>query len=240
MRIKTNLVKSINTVPNISDHEGAIVVDSAITPTINMKPQRTIHLFSKADWSSMHKEIELFSEHFLNSYYEHSLNDNWNSIKNAIFSSVEKHVPQRKASNKKKHPWITTDLIRKSRKKHRMFKKSRQTKNPGHIEKFKKFKKELQKEIKKAKTSYINQTVIQGLEEGNTKAFYKYIKSLRTDNLGLAPLKSGATLVTQPQEKAELLLNEFSSVFTKEELTSIPWLGPASAKIPPLGPNYQQ
>ena len=30
---RPGLVKSINTVPNISDHEGAIVVDSAITPT---------------------------------------------------------------------------------------------------------------------------------------------------------------------------------------------------------------
>ena len=67
----------------------------------------------------------------------------------------------------------------------------------------------------------------------------KYIKSLRTDNLGLAPLKSGATLVTTPHGKAELLLNEFSSVFTKEEVTSIPWLGPARAKIPALTINSE-
>ena len=57
------------------------------------------------------------------------------------------------------------------------------------------------------------------------------------DNLGLAPLKSGASLVTAPQEKAELLLNEFSSVFSNEDVTAIPWLGPASAKIPNLTIN---
>ena len=136
------LVKSINTVPNISDHEGAIVVDSAITPVLNKKTQRTIHLFSKADWNNMRKEIELFSEKFINTHLDHTVNENWISIKNAIFSTIENHVPQRKVSTKKKHPWITTDLIRKSRKKHRMFKKSRLTKNPIHIEKYKKIQKE--------------------------------------------------------------------------------------------------
>ena len=47
----------------------------------------------------------------------------------------------------------------------------------------------------------------------------------------MAPLKSKATLDTDPHDKAEILLNEFSSVFTIEDVTSIPWLGPAINKI---------
>ena len=41
------LVKSINTVPNISDHEGAIVVDSAITPVVNKKHKEPFTYFPK-------------------------------------------------------------------------------------------------------------------------------------------------------------------------------------------------
>ena len=54
---------------------------------------------------------------------------------------------------------------------------------------------------------------------------------VKTGSTGLAPLKSTTTLVTDPQEKAEILLNEFSSVFTVEDTNSIPWLGPAKNQI---------
>ena len=54
---------------------------------------------------------------------------------------------------------------------------------------------------------------------------------MKNDNVGLAPLKKGVDLVTDPQKKAEILLDEFSSVFTKEDQSSIPWLGPAKHKI---------
>ena len=51
------------------------------------------------------------------------------------------------------------------------------------------------------------------------------------DNIGLPPLKSTNTLVTSALDKATILLNEFSSVFTREDTTFIPWLGPAQYKI---------
>ena len=69
------------------------------------------------------------------------------------------------------------------------------------------------------------------MEQGNTKPFYRYVKSLKNDNTGLSSLKKGTKLVTSAQHKADLLLEEFSSVFTKEDTESIPWLGPAKSKI---------
>ena len=87
------------------------------------------------------------------------------------------------------------------------------------------------REVKQARSDYLNNQVLDGLESGNTKLFYRYIKSLKNDNTGLAPLKSGAKLVTASQEKADILLEEFSSVFTKEDTDFIPWQGPASQKI---------
>ena len=69
------------------------------------------------------------------------------------------------------------------------------------------------------------------MEQGNTKPFYRYVKALKKENSGLAPLKVGGKLVTSPQQKADVLLEEFSSVFTQEDKESIPWLGPALKTI---------
>ena len=38
--------------------------------------------------------------------------------------------------------------------------------------------------------------------------------------------------MTDPLQKAEIMLEEFSSVFTHEDTEAIPWLGPAKKKMP--------
>ena len=42
----------------------------------------------------------------------------------------------------------------------------------------------------------------------NRFLFFKYIKSLKYVNIGIAPLKSGADLVTEPLRKGEIMLEE--------------------------------
>ena len=99
---------------------------------------------------------------------------------------------------------------------------------------FKSFKKLVERKVRQARTDYLNNQVFGGLEDGNTKPFYRYIKSLKSESTGLASLKEGSDLVTSPQQKAEILLDEFSSVFTSEDKDSIPWLGTADTKIDKL------
>ena len=47
------LAKSVDTVPSISDHGGAIVVDSNILAVLNEKMPMKACIFSKAQWNSM-------------------------------------------------------------------------------------------------------------------------------------------------------------------------------------------
>lgn len=55
----------------------------------------------------------------------------------------------------------------------------------------------------------------EGLRNNNTKPFWNYAKSKREDNIGIAPLKSKGKLVSNPKERAELLVDQYQSVFTK-------------------------
>ena len=41
--------------------------------------------------------------------------------------------------------------------------------------------------MRKAEWEYINNTITQGLQTNNSKPFWKYIKSRKQDNIGVAP-----------------------------------------------------
>ena len=51
------LAKSVDTVPSISDHDGAIVVDSNILAVLNQKTPMKACIFSKAQWNSMKTDV---------------------------------------------------------------------------------------------------------------------------------------------------------------------------------------
>jgi hypothetical protein len=58
---------------------------------------------------------------------------------------------------------------------------------------------------------------MEGLENNNPKTFWKYIKSRKQDNIGVAPLKTNGQLVNDSKGKAEILMRQFKSVFTREQ-----------------------
>jgi hypothetical protein len=56
----------------------------------------------------------------------------------------------------------------------------------------------------------------------NRKKLFSFIKSLRTDNSGVAPLIKGGQLVADTKQKANILNEQFQSVFTTESMDNIP------------------
>ena len=53
---------------------------------------------------------------------------------------------------------------------------------------------------------------------------WSYVKSKRTDHCGIAPLKQDEKTFTTPKDKAEIFNNYFSSVYTSEDVSTIPTL----------------
>ena len=62
-------------------------------------------------------------------------------------------------------------------------------------------------------------------EEGKPKRFWSYIKSLRCDNSGVAPLLKDGILQCESSTKANMLNDQFASVFTHENTSELPDLG---------------
>ena len=185
------LVKATSTVPSISDHDGAIVVDSDILPVQNKKAPRKVFVFSKAHWNKMKKDVIDFTRSFVDMYKSRSVDDNWNSIKDCINNTMSAHIPTKMTTRKNHKPWLTTDIKRMTRKKHRLYRRAKQTGKAEHIQKFQAVKKRCSKQVKRARVDFINKKVMSGLEDGNTKPFWSYIKSLRQEGLGIPSLKVG-------------------------------------------------
>ena len=73
----------------------------------------------------------------------------------------------------------------------------------------------------------------ESLEQKNSKPLWRYIKSKRQDGNGVSPLKQNGQLHSDSRRKAEILNNQFCSVFTSEDTTNIPKLtGPPNTEMP--------
>jgi hypothetical protein len=68
----------------------------------------------------------------------------------------------------------------------------------------------------------VSTNIIDGLNNNNTKPFWKYVKSKRQESGGIPPLKKRTNLISDRKGKAELLLNQFKSVFTKPTNNDLP------------------
>ena len=143
-------------------------------------------------------------------------------------------------SSRFNQPWVNRKVKRLSRQKQRTYNQARSCRNPQKKArtwvKYNNLKKRMQKACNDAYDTYINNIICADLKS-NPKRFWSHISSNRSDNNGVAPLRgsSGATY-TGSRDKANLLNNQFCSVFNKaEEPNSLPDLGPSP--FPPIPPT---
>jgi hypothetical protein len=67
-------------------------------------------------------------------------------------------------------------------------------------------------------------------KDNNSKKFWKYIKSRNQDTMGIGTLKNNGVLAETAEQKAEMLNNQFTSVFTTENTTNMPSKGTSQFK----------
>ena len=75
------------------------------------------------------------------------------------------------------------------------------------------------------------------MDSEDSKSFWRYVRSRRKDNTGVQPLKVAGKLLTDDQDKAQALSDQFESVFTKEDLdpNSMPSMtGEPYPEMPPI------
>ena len=123
-------------------------------------------------------------------------------------------------------PWITRQLKRLARKKSRSYKKAKQSDDPRDWQQYKTLKKQMQFDCRQTHQKYVDDMIC-GDMANNPNKFWSYIKSKRCDNTGVASLLSDGKLHSDSISKTRLLNEQFSSVFTRANTSSLPNLGPS-------------
>jgi hypothetical protein len=87
-----------------------------------------------------------------------------------------------------------------------------QARKTGNWNNFRHFQKECKRAFRRAEWKYVNEFIQEGLENNNTKPFWRYVKSRKQDKIGVSPLKSNGQLLSDGKSKAEA---HFSGVFMR-------------------------
>ena len=225
---KPNLTKSVHVIPGLSDHE-AVCADCDIQARTHKKPPRKIHQWSKADWAKIKADLCSYRDKFLEQCHSRSVEDNYADFKAQVNSLLDKYVPTKKASTRLNTPWLTGSLRRMCRKKRRLYVRARKSHRKSHWEHHKAFKKDTLKALRRQRWSYINDLLQVGLDKGDSRPLWGYLRSQRQDNMGVSPLKDGGILHSNSLSQATILNNQFKSVFNDVEQGEIPRL---------YGPDY--
>ena len=211
-----SLVNKVNIVSGISDHD-IVIMDSSIKPKFNKKKSRKVYRFTDENIASVRRGLELLNTKFLKSNpHFNSVDKNWSFFKTSIQQVVEKYVPSKMTSTRYHLPWMDKNLKKLSSNKHKLYNRAKSTGKSEDWDKFKLVKHQCQKERRASHNQYVADLLKTSYEEKTSKKFWKYIKSRKTDNVEVQPLRSEGKLHSDDKDKAEILNKQFKSVFTKD------------------------
>ena len=93
-------------------------------------------------------------------------------------------IPTKLSSKRFKLPWFNRELKRLCRKKSRKYKKAKRSGKEHHWKEYKEFQKHVQSKLTEGRWDYINRFLQIGLETGNKKPFWKYLRYKNKKILG--------------------------------------------------------
>jgi hypothetical protein len=135
----------------------------------------------------------------------------------SLNDAIDTHVPSKMTRTKERPPWISAETKRLLRKQKELFMKQRGCAMASRAaQQYRSLKAFTQRSIRKSYWQYVEKTVTE-TDDGEMKTdkkFWKYVKHQRQDAQGVAPLKNNGKLEDDPVKKANILNNQFQSVFS--------------------------
>ena len=145
----------------------------------------------------------------------------WNILKYEIESIIDKFVPFQKQGKRCRKKHLSKEAIRKIMLKQTMWTVYRCTRNEEDYANYKEALNAATTEIRQSKRSYEQKLACN--IKNDSKSFYAYVRSKQNVQDKVGPLEDSAgNIISQGFLMAEDLNGYFSSVFTKEDISSLP------------------
>ena len=144
-----------------------------------------------------------------------SVDENYQFFKETITTVINDHISQKKLSSRWSLPWLNNSIKRMIRKKQRLYNKAKRTGNATDWRNFKIIRKQIKSQLTTAHDEYVADLLSFSKDYSTnkpvpTKRFWSYIKSKKSHDVGIGPLKENGVEITDSIGKANLLSQQFN------------------------------
>ena len=222
-----SVVHNSQVIPGISkDGHHAVYVELDVSLTRRTQKPRKLFAYKKANWEEMKNDMKIAGDKIIDETTEDTpVDEILEKFSIALEENTLKHIPTRMSKPKQRPPWITLEVKRLLRKQKKLFDKQKgcayASRASQHYRSLKAF---TQREIRKAYWQYVEDIITDKDDEsppGSNKNFWRFIKHQKQEAQGVAPLKSKGKMVDDPVAKANILNNQFQSVFSSRTPLSL-------------------
>ena len=215
---RMDLISDLQYLAPVGKSDHATLLYKLKSNTRSNDPKVSNFNYYKGNYTAMKEEIASIDwEDILSSW---DIDDCWEVFEKTIISSIEKNIPSSSSRPKRKR-WLNKDAEQTVRNKKRCYNRYSKKKSQQALEEYKQARNratQLTREARKAHESGIANNIAD-----NPKEFWAYVKSQTGTGAGIAPITTpDGALASNPTDKAQTLNDFFASVFTREDLASIP------------------
>ena len=179
--------------------------------------------YDKGDYDKMKEELA--SVDWETTLKDRSIDEMWCYIRDRVNDLVQKHIPRKEVKTGKIHKplWMTYKALKAVKRKYNSWKKYTRTSQNTDYEEYKQCRNQATKEIRRARKNF-EKKLSENLKE-DTKSFWGYTNSGVKVKIPVGELeRQDGTVASNDQEKADVLNDFFTSVFTEEDQSHIPRL----------------
>ena len=199
-----------------SDH--ATIHFDIVCP-IQVNTQEAKYNYYKGNYDEFRKDLQDLE--LVDKLESLSTQQGWDLVQHKMEGLIERHIPKKKYLNKKSVPWFNRDVRLAVMEKRKAWGKYRRNKSLDNWENFTRKRKVVSNVVDGSKNQYEEKIAIDS--KHNPKGFWSYVKKKVKSHTTIKEIENEAgEVVSESKEKADILNNYFSSVFTKENLGSVP------------------
>ena len=216
-----SIVDKLETMPPIGESDHDIVYTECATSLrrCHAKPRKVLQ-FSKAKWDQINTDLTQLHDKILLEKDSNTVEQLWDEFKTCLSKTLSENIPE-KILKQRNLPWITNDLRRKINKlKKKMLKCKKSGIQKNNI--IKSLKSQIQKEQREAYWKYIENMIFDIPVSDSDKPFFtkfpkklfSYIKTQKTENSSIPPLRKDGLLKNDTYTKSNILNQQFHKEFT--------------------------
>ena len=213
------LIPRVEMLPGLGDHD-VVYFEFKTKLSHNIRKPRSVPIYKNANWDNIKEDMSKAEVEIRKMAEDPKTTTGmlYTAFEEQLNKSTKENIPEKVLKKRVEYPWITNEIRKLMRRRDRLYRRWKKNKAEDDEKELREIKREIQRKIRRAHWSYVNDLTTKQEKDENehqkTKRFFLYIKLQKNTDIGVAPLKEQGRLITDPEKKAELLNRTFQEAFS--------------------------